>query len=123
MILFDVKITEILNQYIANTFVDSVLIASYGLNFQFADTNIHCNERVYASIGGQKFEFDDTPNSSPWGNLVRQQVLDIQLTSPSLLKITFQSGDFIEIETVECDFESVVINLPSNENEHKMAIY
>ena len=81
-------------------------------SLQFVDFEIHCSERVFASIDGKTYEWDDAPSSAPWGLLGRQLALKSELTSPSLLKIVLQSGDYIEIETVKSEFESVIFQLP-----------
>jgi len=111
MILFNENIVEILREHILNQFVDSVLLGSYGLGIQFSDVIIHCEERVLARIGSSSHEWNDAPSSAPWGSLVSQKVTDITLSSHNLLRIGFESGDYIEIETVEGQYESVVINL------------
>lgn len=125
MKLFDESIVSTLKEFILNDnqFVDSILLGSYGLAIQFCDVKIHCNERVFAKIGGELYEWEDAPNSSPWGALGRQKVKDIELVSPNILRITFESDDYIEIETVEGQYESVVINFPSNEEQLLMDIY
>ena len=123
MILFNTQIIEILRKELADLYINSVLISSYGIGFQFCDINIHCNEKVFASINGDVYEWDDSPNAGPWGNLVRQQFSKINLTSPKLLKITLKSGDYIEIETVENQYESVIINFPSKDEKIVMEIF
>ena len=95
----------------------------FGIGFKFCDVNIHCNERVIARINGNIYEWDDSPNSAPWGNLVRQQFSSVCLSSLSLLRITLQSGDYIEIKTVENRYESVVINFPSKGKEIRMETF
>ena len=123
MILFSSDIVEILKRDLFDLYIDSALLASYGIAFQFCDVNIHCSERVFASIDGIVYEWDDSPNGAPWGNLVRQQFSDACLTSPSLLKIILKSGDYIEIETVESEYESVIINFPSKDETVIMEIF
>ena len=123
MILFNSEIVEVLKKALKELCIDSTLISSYGIGFQFCDVNIHCNERVFARINGVLYEWDDSPNSAPWGNLVRQKFSDVCLSAPNLLKITLQSDDYIEIETVESQFESVTINFPSKSKEIAMEIF
>jgi len=106
-----------------NEFVDSILLASYGFSIQFCDVNIHCNERVFARIGDSDYEWNDSPSAAPWGALGRQRVSNIMLASRSRLRIVFESGDYLEIETVEGQYESVVINLPPAGEELRMEIY
>ena len=113
MILFNSNIVETLQETLNEQYLDSVLLSSCGIGFKFCDVNIHCHERVIACINGVIYEWNDSPNSAPWGSLVRQQFSFVSLTSPNLLKITLQSGDYIEIKTVENQYESVIFNFPS----------
>ena len=71
MILFNEKIVELLNQYFdkGDEYFESILLASYGFNIQFVNFRVQCNERVFASIDGKEYEWDDAPNSGPWGAL------------------------------------------------------
>ena len=125
MDLFDEKIVSTLRDCMLgkNEFVDSILLASYGFGIQFCDVSIHCNERVFARIGGSDYEWNDAPSTAPWGALGRQKVSDILLSSARRIRIVFESGDYLEIETVEGKYESVVINLPPAGDEVKMDIY
>jgi len=117
VILFNSEIIEILQKALNEQYMDSVLISSCGIGFKFCDVNIHCNERVYASINGNNYQWEDSPNNAPWGSLVRQRFSNVSLFAANLLRITFQSGDYIEIESVESQYESVIINFPSNGKE------
>ncbi|AIY67077.1 hypothetical protein [Pseudoalteromonas piratica] len=117
MIRFSPEIVEILKSALSDLYVDSVLLSSYGIGFQFCDVNIHCNERVFANINGALYEWDDAPSNAPWGALGRQKFSDVSLSSPNLLKIIFKSGDYIEIETLESQYESVIIKFPSKDQE------
>lgn len=112
MINFNEEIVKLLNDYFSESeeFVESILLASYGFNIQFVNFNINCEERVFASIGGKKYEWNDAPNSGPWGVLGRQRAKEAKLRAPNLLTINFDSGDFIDIETVEGQYESVIFN-------------
>lgn len=114
MIYFSKKIVSTLNRYIKKEaqYIELIKLASFGLSLQFVDFEIHCSERVFASIDGKTFEWDDAPSSAPWGLLGRQLALKAELTSPSLLRIIMQTGDYIEIETVKSEFESVIFQLP-----------
>jgi hypothetical protein len=125
MILFDNNIVKILNDYIAKSdqYVESILLASYGLGIQFVDFSVHCNDTVSASINGANYEWQDAPNSGPWGCLGRQKAMRVNLKSPNLLNITFESGDFIDIHTSESQYESVIFNFPSGGESIKMEIY
>ena len=125
MILFDEDTATTLKGLIlgSNEFVDSILLASYGFTIQFCDVSIHCNERVFAEINGSKYEWNDAPSAAPWGALGRQKVSDVVLSSRDRLRIVFESADYLEIETVEGQYESVVIRLPSAGEELRMDIY
>ena len=114
MINFTEEIVELLNDYFSKNeeYVESILLASYGFNIQFVNFNIQCEERVFARIDGKEFEWNDAPNSGPWGALGRQQAIHAKLKSSSLLSIMFKGGDSIDIETVEGQYESVVFNFP-----------
>lgn len=117
VILFNSNIIDILQKALNEQCLDSTLLSSYGIGFKFGEVNLHCHERVIARINGEIYEWDDSPNSAPWGSLVRQQFSDVSLTSPNFLKIALQSGDYIENETVENQYESVIIYFPSTGKE------
>jgi len=104
-------------------YVESVLLASYGFNIQFVDFSIQCNERVYALIDGKNYEWDDASNSGPWGALGRQLAKRAVLKRPALLSIVFESGDSVDIETVECKYESVIFNFPPQGDSLVMEIF
>jgi hypothetical protein len=123
VVLFNPDIVEMLKKALHELYIDSTLISSYGIGFQFCDVNIHCNEQVFARINGNIYKWDDSPNSAPWGSLVRQQFSDACLSAPNLLKITLKSGDYIEIETVENQYESVIIYFPSKGKETKLETF
>jgi len=125
MIFFSNDIVELLNHYFSENeeFVESVLLASYGFNIQFVDFNINCEDRVFASIGGKTYEWNDAPNSGPWGALGRQVAKEAKLKSPNLLSIHFESGDSIDIETVEGPYESVVFTFPPKGDSLMMEIF
>lgn len=114
MNLFNQEITELLNRYFSENkeYVEAVSLASYGFNIQFVNFNIQCNERVFASIEGRRYEWNDAPNAGPWGALGRQLATKATLDRPEMLRIEFESGDSIEIETLENDYESVIFNFP-----------
>lgn len=125
MILFDQNIVSTLRDCMLgkNEFVDSIMLASYGFGIQFCDVHIHCSERVFAQLGGSEYEWSEAPSAAPWGALCRQKVSNVVLSSPTRLRIVFESNDYLEIETVEGQYESVVINLPSMNDQLRMAIY
>ena len=125
MILFNEKIVDVLNEYFSKNdqFVDSILLASYGFNIRFQDIEIQCNERVFATIDGQTYEWDDSPNSGPWDSLGRQLAKKATLQSSSLLTISFESGDSIGIETKEGHFESVVMTFPPQGESAVMEVF
>ncbi|MBU1311474.1 MAG: hypothetical protein KKE30_18285 [Gammaproteobacteria bacterium] len=125
MILFNEEIITLLNEYFSKEpqFVEGIMLASYGLNIQFADFNIQCNERVFASINGKPYVWEDAPNSGPWGALGRQLAKKAMLKTKSLLTITFESGDSIDIETSESPYESVIFNFPPQGNSFVMEVF
>ena len=99
------------------------MLASYGFNIQFVDFNIQCNERVFASIDGLAYKWDDAPNSGHWGALGRQLAKKAVLKNSTLLCIVFESGDFIDIETAESQYESVIFNFSPNGDSFVMEIF
>lgn len=124
MKLFNEEIVELLNEYFKELqFVESIHLASYGFTIQFVDFGIQCCERVFASIDGMSYEWDDALNAGPWGALCRQRAKSAKLMSPSLLSIMFESGDSISIETIESQFESVIFNFPPQGNSLVMEIF
>ena len=125
MINYDEEIIKLLNSYFSENeeYVESVLLASYGFNIQFVNFNINCEERVFASIGGKAYGWNDAPNSGPWGALGRQRANEAKLTAPNLLRIIFDSGDFLEIETVEGQYESVTFSFPQQGEPFSMEIF
>ena len=125
MILYNKEIVELLNQCFTknNEYVESILLASYGFNIQFVNFRIQCNERVFAFINGNTYEWDDAPNSSPWGALGRQLAKKAILKTPKLLTIEFESGDSIDIETEENEYESVIFDFPIDGNTFVMEIF
>jgi len=125
MIFFDKNIENILLAYISKApqYVESIQLASYGFNIAFTDFNIQCNERVIGYIDEVKYEWDDAPSIAPWGALGRQRAVGTSLNSPDFLRITFESGDFIDIETCESQYESVLFNFPPKNGGFVMEIY
>ena len=125
MILFNEEIITLLNEYFSRKpqFVEVVQLSSYGLNIQFVDFNIQCNECVFASINGKTYVWEDAPNSGPWGALGKQLAKKAMLKTESLLTITFESGDSIDIETSESPYESVIFNFPRQGNSFVMEIF
>jgi hypothetical protein len=125
MKLFNTEIVALLNKYFSeeDEYVESILLASYGFNIQFISFNIQCNERVIGHIGGMSYTYEDAPNSGPWGAFGRQQAKSAQLKSPEILTINFASGDSIDIETCENQYESVIFNFPPKDGALVMEIF
>ena len=125
MILFNEEIVELLNKYFSKgeEYVESILLASYGFNIQFVNFRVQCNERVFASIDGKEYGWDDAPNSGPWGALGRQLATKAILKNPALLSIVFESGDSIDIETQENQYESVIFDFPPKGDSLVMEIF
>ena len=114
MILFDQSIVDILNKYFSENeeFVESILLANYGFNIKFARFDIQSYERVLASIDGEIYEWNEAPNSGPWGALGRQIAKKAVLKNPTLLSIIFESGDSLDFKTQENQYESVIFTFP-----------
>ncbi|TVV41991.1 hypothetical protein [Thalassolituus sp. C2-1] len=125
MKLFNSEIIDLVNQYFSNNeeYVESILVASYGFNIQFLSFTIYCSERVFASIGGKTYEWEDAPTSAPWGLLGRQLAVKASLKGPSIFSITFTSGDSIDIETCENQYESVIFEFPPEDGALIMEIF
>lgn len=125
MIPYTAEVVALLNRRFqaSEECVESVLLASYGFKIQFATFEVQCNERVFASIGGVRYEWKDAPNSEPWGALGRQIARTASLKNPTLLSIAFQSGDSIEIETAEGPYESVIFQFPPQDGCLVMEIF
>ncbi len=123
MIPFNEKTPALLAEYLINEHVGCVSLAAYGFSLQIGGVSLTCNERVFASIEGVLHEWSETSSAAPWGLLLRQKIADISLTRPDLLRITLQSTDYIEIETVEGQYESVIIDLPRRGDTIIMEIY
>ena len=123
MILFDENTAVLLRRHICGKRVDSVLLGTYGMVIQFDGVSIHCNERVFSKIGETVYEWQDSPSSAPWGALVRQMTNEVSFSCPQRLRIGLESGDYIELETVEGLHESIVINFPREGDKLIMEIY
>lgn len=123
MILFDKNTPTLLAEHLVNEHIGAISLASYGLVLQIGDISITCNERVVASIADVVHEWGEAPSGAPWGLLLRQQVVDVDLPRLDLLRIVLQSGDYLEIETVEGPYESVLIDFPRQGETIVMEIY
>lgn len=123
MKLFEVDTPALLANHLVAEHVGAVSLTTYCFAIKIGDISITCNDRVFASIDGTGWCWEDAPSNAPWGLLVRQQVASVNLTSPSLLKIGFEGGDFLEIETVEGLHESVIIDFPRQGDSVVMEIY
>jgi hypothetical protein len=125
MIEYNEEIVDLLNDYFSKNqeYVESVLLASYGFNIQFVNFNIQCEEKVFATISGKEYEWEDAPNSGSWGALGRQQALSAKLKSPTLLSIIFRSGDSLDIQTSVGQYESVIFSFPPKGKSIVMEIF
>ena len=123
MNLFEQSTQTLLAKHLVNESIGAVSLAAYGLSMQIGDISITCNERVFARIEGAVHEWTEGPNRAPWGWLVRQKVVGVDLTRPDLLRISLESGDYLEIETVEGPYESVLIDFPRRGETVVMEIY
>lgn len=123
MKLFNHSIVKLLQQYVVGEHIDSVVLATYGFDLRIGDASIGCHERVSMRIGGKYFSCEDFPCSGPWGLLVRQVVKNVSLQSPTVVRLEMVSGDFIELETTESQYESLVINLSPKGDALVMEVY
>ncbi len=125
MKLFNEEIVGLLNEVFSNEeeYVESVLLASYSFKIQFVSFGVQCNERVFASIDGQSYEWELAPNVGPWGAFGRQLAQKAVLKNPALLSIVFESGDSIDIETEENQYESVIFDFPPQDGSLVMEIF
>lgn len=125
MINFTEEIINILNGYLSKSeeYVESIQLASYGFNIQFVNFSVQCSERLFSQIAGETYEWQDAPNSGPWGALVRQVAKEAKLKAPNLLSITFESGDSIDIETIAGQYESVIFTFPPEGDSLVMEIF
>jgi hypothetical protein len=121
--LFEVETPALLAKYLVAEHVAAISLATHCFATRIGDISITCNNRVFASIGGADWCWEDAPSNAPWGLLVRQRVASVALASPCLLRIRFEGGDFLEIETVEGPYESVIFDLPPRGDSIVMDIY
>lgn len=113
------EIVALLNECFSKSeqYVESVLLASYGFNIQFVNLTIICEDRVFATINGKSYVWDDAPSPHPWGALGRQLAKTAILESDTLLQIHFESGDLIKIETCIHHYESVTFVFHTEDGE------
>ena len=121
--LFEFNTPDLLAKRIVAEQVGAVSLASYCFAIQIGDISITCNDRVFASIGGATFIWEEAPSNAPWGLLVRQRVSSVEFTSPGLLRITLEGDDYLEIESVKGPYESVLIEFPRQGDEIVMNDY
>lgn len=122
---FTPKIVEILNVLFSSgdEYVESVTLASHGFNIRFVTFDIQCNERVFGLLNGLSYEWSESPTSGPWGLLGRQCATKASLKAPNLLSIAFDSGDSLDIESVDGPYESVLFNFPPQGKSFVMEIF
>ncbi len=126
MICFDEKIVSVIENCIsaAPQSVESIRLCSFGFEIQFVDFEIFCEERVFALLNGERYEWSDAPSAAPWGLFGRQLLAKSELKSSTILRLIFESTDYLEIETVEHDLESVIFRFPPlNDGSIVMDIY
>jgi hypothetical protein len=121
--LFDSTIVEVLESHVVGAHVESVLLADYSFVLAIGDTSIACYERVNARIQGHDLSCLNAPYAGSWGLLVRQVVRRVALQSPQVIRLEMASGDFIDFETAESLYESVVVTLPPKNETLVMEIY
>jgi hypothetical protein len=126
MRLFQQDVVDSLNKYFSTNeeYVANVSLLASGLSIQTVSIRIGSGERTFYNSSNETFVWDgDNPDGGPWGNLVRQLAIKANLESPQILRIHFESGDFLDIETVEGQYESVIIEFPKKGDTHSMDIY
>lgn len=123
MRLFDSAIVDSLKPALVGGCIDSVLLGTYGMDIVAADVSLHCSELVLARINGVAYQFQNVPSAAPWGLLVRQTITDVEMAAPDRLRLRMESGDQLELHTVEGQYESVVIRYPSPSDQLVMDVY
>lgn len=104
-------------------FVESITLASYSFAIQFVDFTVRCEERVFATINEKNYVWEYAPSSDPWGALGRQLATSAILETSSLLRINFESGDLIKLETKEHQYESVIFDFGRKDGALIMEIF
>lgn len=122
---FNLEIVDIINEYFSKNeeYVESIHLSSYCFGIQFVSFDIQCNERVFASLSGKSHEWSGAPTSAPWGLFGLQRAVKASLKSPAIFSILFASGDSIDIETCENEYESVIFNFPPKAGAFVMEIF
>ncbi|GAA0412068.1 hypothetical protein GCM10009133_20560 [Cocleimonas flava] len=126
MILFDESTIDTLNSYFSKKeeTVSSVTLMSCGFSINFISFQITCYEKSVLTSSNKSHIWDgDNPNKGPWGSLVRQLAVNAYLKSSKILCIQFESGDYLDIETTEGQYESVIIEYPPEGENLVMDIY
>ena len=126
MRLFDKHTVENLNKYFSTNeeYVANVSLLSTGFSLQTVSLYIGSGERTFYNSPNGTYVWDgDNPDGGPWGKLVRQLAIAAKLETPKILRICFESGDSLDIETVEGRSESVVIEFPPKGDTKIMDIY
>ena len=126
MILFDQSTIDSLNSYFSKKeeSVSSVTLMSCGFSVNFISLQITCYEKSVLTVSNKNYTWDgDEPNKGPWGSLVRQLAINACLKSSNILSIQFESGDYLDIETTEGQYESVIIEYPSEGENIVMDVY
>ena len=122
---FNDEIIDLLNTFFSKgeQFVESITLASYGFSIQFVDFTVRCEERVFATIDGKDYVWEDAPSSDPWGALGRQLATSAILEKNSLLQINFESCDLVKVETKEHQYESVIFDFGTKDGALIMEIF
>ena len=123
MILFSDDDIAMLASHLVGQFIRSVSLATHGFTLEVDDIVVDGKERVFASINGERYEWDEAPNAGPWGLLVGQTINGLSVPDPNRLRIELASGDYVELETVQSRFESVAVQLPSDDGQLVMAFW
>ncbi|MEO0853271.1 MAG: hypothetical protein AAFY15_07175 [Cyanobacteria bacterium J06648_11] len=123
MRLFEPILIPTLRDAIVDKHVDSIVLATHGVEIRFDDITVFCSESITAVISQKAYTFDEGPVDGPWGLLLRQTVKDVDLESSSALRVDFSSGDSVQFRTVVGPYESVQITYPNDGDNFVMDIF
>ena len=123
MILFDADGIASLSERLAGEALELIGISAFGVGLHFGDIEVSCEEALAVRIGGVEYTWSDKPNATPFGLLIGQIVVNIELVAPDRARIHLNTGDFVEILTAESLYESVIVRYPSDGTKLVMDIY
>lgn len=123
MILFDADLLANLKNSLKGETIHSITLFTSGIEFCIGEITISCHEEVTFCISGLEYEWRDAPNATPFGVLLRQTVVDVELVASDRARISLDSGDSIDILTCRGPHESVIVQYPSEGTSLTMDIY